>query len=98
MEIIISETEKKYKLSMRIWDDGWDEPDVSQDVIIDSSFAWDDEAEAWRVTGSLDNLIDYLDDWEQYGTEDDRAVYDEDEREQLREDHPRYYELNEING
>lgn len=98
MEIIISETGKKYKLSMRIWDDGWDEPDVSQDVIIDSSFSWDAEAEAWRVTGGLESLIDYLDDWEQYDTEDDRAAYDEDEREQLREDHPRYYELNEING
>lgn len=69
---------------------------MAEDIIIDSSFAWDDEAEAWRMDGHEDNLRDYLQDWEQYNTEADRDACDEDKRQYLRDERPRSYELDEI--
>ena len=49
-----------------------------------------------RMDGSLDNLTDYLHDWEQYNTDADRDAYDEDERARLRDERPRSYDLDEI--
>lgn len=96
MEIIINETGKRYNLTMQEWTgNGWG-PDMAQDIIIDSSFSWDDAAEAWRMDGHEDNLRDYLQDWEQYNTDADRDTYDEDERARLRDEQPRSYDLSEI--
>lgn len=96
MEIIISETGKRYNLIMQEWTGSDWGPDMAQDIIIDSSFAWDDAAEAWRMDGHEDNLQDYLQDWEQYNTDADRDAYDEDERARLRDERPRSYDLDEI--
>ena len=96
MEIIINETGKRYNLTMQEWTgSGWS-PDMAQDIIIDSSYSWDDDAEAWRMDGHEDNLTDYLQDWEQYNTDADRDAYDEDERARLRDECPRSYDLDEI--
>ena len=96
MKIIINKTGKAYNLTMREWTGSNWSQDMAEDVIIDSSFAWDDEAEAWRMTGSIACLEDYLSDWEQYETEADCDAYDEDERARLRDERPRSYELDEI--
>lgn len=96
MEIIINETGKRYNLTMQEWTSSDWGPDMAQDIIIDSSFAWDDAAEAWRMDGHEDNLQDYLQDWEQYNTDADRDAYDEDERARLRDERPRSYDLSEI--
>ena len=96
MEIIISETGKRYNLTMQEWTGSDWGPDMAQDIIIDSSFVWDDAAEAWRMDGHEDNLTDYLHDWEQYNTEADRDAYDEDERAKLRDERPRSYDLDMI--
>lgn len=97
MEIIINETGKRYNLTMQEWTgSGWG-PDMAQDIIIDSSFSWDEVAEAWRMDGQEDNLTDYLRDWEQYETETDLDAYDEDERDRLRDERPRSYDLDEVN-
>ena len=96
MEIIINETGKRYSLTMQEWtSSGWG-PDMAQDIIIDSSYQWDRDAEAWRMDGHEDNLRDYLQDWEQYNTDADRDAYDEDERAKLRDERPRSYDLIEI--
>lgn len=96
MEIIINETGKRYSLTMQEWTGSDWGPDMAQDIIIDSSFAWDDDAEAWRMDGHDDNLTDYLQDWGQYNTDADRDAYDEDERAKLRDERPRSYDLDEI--
>ena len=96
MEIIINETGKRYNLTMQEWTGSDWGPDMAQDIIIDSSFAWDEDAEAWRMDGQEDNLTDYLRDWEQYETETDLDAYDEDERAKLRDERPRSYDLDVI--
>lgn len=96
MKIIIKKTGNAYSLTMQEWTDSDWGPDMAEDVIIDSSFTWDDEAEAWRMDGREDNLTDYLHDWEQYNTEADRDTYDGDERAHLRDERPRSYNLDEI--
>ena len=96
MEIIINETGKRYNLTMQEWTGSDWGPDMAQDIIIDSSFSWDEVAEAWRMDGQEDNLKDYLQDWEQYNTEADRDTYDEDDRAQIRDERPRSYDLDEI--
>lgn len=96
MEIIINETGKRYNLIMQEWTGNDWGPNMAQDIIIDSSFAWDDAAEAWRMDGQGDNLKDYLQDWEQYNTDADRDAYDEDERAKLRDERPRSYDLDVI--
>lgn len=96
MKIIINETGKRYNLTMQEWTGSDWGPDMARDIIIDSSFAWDEDAEAWRMDGHEDNLTDYLQDWEQYNTEADRDAYDEDERAKLRDERPRSYDLDMI--
>ena len=96
MEIIINETGKRYNLTMQEWTGSDWGPDMAQDIIIDSSFSWDEDAEAWRMDGHEDNLTDYLQDLEQYNTDADRDAYDEDERAKLRDERPRSYDLDEI--
>lgn len=96
MEIIINETGKRYNLTMQEWTGSDWGQDMAQDIIIDSSYHWDDDAEAWRMDGHEDNLTDYLQDWEQYNTDADRDAYDEDERAKLRDERPRSYDLDVI--
>ena len=96
MKIIINETGKAYDLTMQEWTGSDWSQDMAQDIIIDSSFAWDEDAEAWRMDGQEDSMRDYLQDWEQYETEADRDAYDEDERAKLRDERPRSYDLDVI--
>lgn len=96
MEIIINETGKRYSLTMQEWTGSDWGPDMAQDIIIDSSYHWDDDAEAWRMDGHEDTLADYLQDWEQYNTDADRDAYDEAERAKLRDERPRSYGLDMI--
>lgn len=96
MKIIVNKTGKAYNLTMQEWTGSNWSQDMAEDIIIDNSFWRDDEAEAWRMTGNIADLEDYLHDWEQYETETDINAYDEGERQLLRDEHPRSYELDEI--
>ena len=96
MEIIINETGKRYNLTMQEWTGSDWGPNMAQDIIIDGSDHWDEDAEAWRMDCHEGNLTDYLHDWEQYETETDLDAYDEDERARLRDERPRSYDLDEI--
>lgn len=96
MKIIINKTGKAYNLTMQKWTGSDWSQDMAEDIVIDSSFSWDEDAEAWRMDDHKDNLTDYLQDWEQYNTEADRDAYDEDERQHLRDERPRSYDLSEI--
>ena len=96
MKIIINKTGKAYDLTMQEWTGSDWSQDMAQDSIVDSSYAWDEDAEAWRMDGQEDNLTDYLHDWQQYNTEADRDAHDEDERDRLRDERPRSYDLSEI--
>lgn len=96
MKIIINKTGKAYDLTMREWTGSDWSQDMARDIIVDSSYTWDEDAEAWRMDGQEDNLTDYLHDWERYDTEADRDAHDEDERDRLRDERPRNYDLIEI--
>ena len=96
MKIIISETGKQYHLTMQEWTGNDWSPDMAEEIIIDSSFTWDDEVEMYRMDGHEDSLTAYLRDWESYETETDLDVYDEDERDRLRDERPRSYDLDVI--
>ena len=96
MKIIINKTGKAYDLTMQEWTGSDWSQDMAEEVIIDSSYAWDEDCQAYYMDGSLDNLTDYLRDWEQYNTEADRDAHDEDERDRLRDERPRSYDLSEI--
>ena len=96
MKIIINETGNAYNLTMQEWaNNGWSQ-DIAGEIIIDNSYHWDNDVVAWYMDGGLDNLIDYLQDWEQYNTDVDRDAYDVDERTKLRDNRPRNYNLHEI--
>ena len=96
MKIIINKTGKAYSITMQEWmGSNWSH-DMAEEIIIDSSFAWDDGNEAWRMDGHEDSLTDYLQDWKQYNTEADRDAYDEDERAKICNERPRNYVLDEI--
>ena len=94
MKIIIKE--KTYTLRMTSWDGSdWIEENV-EDIILDFSYRWDEDAEAWRMEGDVNNLEDYLRDWTDYNTDADRDAYDDETRESLKEEYPRDYNLEEI--
>ena len=96
MKIIINKTGKTYNLTMQEWTgSNWGQ-DMAEDIIIDSSYHYDRDAEAWRMDGGIKSLEGYLHDWEQYETEADRDAYDEDERYRFLDERPRSYELNKI--
>ena len=96
MKILIKNTNKIYNLVMKIWQDcNWSE-DMSEDIILDYNFKWNHDADAYEMTGSLDNLKEYLKDWEHFNTEDDHSFYDEETRRKLSDEEIRYYELEEI--
>lgn len=97
MKIIINDTGKTYNLTMQKWTGNDWSQDMAEDIIIDSSFSYDHDAEAWRTSSRPQDVKGYLHDWEQYETEADIDAYDEDERQRLRDEHPRSYELDEIN-
>lgn len=98
MKIVINETGKFYWLAMTTWTGSdWNGPDESVDTFSgDESFKWDEDADAYRVEGTLKSLEDFLKDWENYETDADAEAHDKEELEQLREDYPRYYDLSEI--
>ena len=96
MKILIKNTNKIYSLMMKVWlDHTWSE-DVSEDIILDNSFKWNDDTDAYEMVNSLDNLKSYLKDWEHFDTEDDRSFYDEETRKRFSDEEIRYYELEEI--
>ena len=95
MKILIKNTNKIYNLVMKVWlDHIWSE-DMSEDIILDNSFKWNDDADAYEMVNSLDNLKNYLKDWEHFDTEDDRSFYDEETRKRFSDEKIRYYELEE---
>ena len=96
MKILIKNTNKIYSLVMKVWlDHTWSE-DMSEDMILDNSFKWNDDVDVYEMANSLDNLKNYLKDWEHFDTEDDRFFYDEETRKRFSDEEIRYYELEEI--
>ena len=93
MKIIING--KIYNLSMTVWDGSDWIVESAEDIVIDSSYIWDEVAEAWMMKGDIKNLLEYLGDWSNYNTDVDRDAYDEETRENLKEEYPRHYELEE---
>lgn len=85
-----------YRLTMRLWEGNKYTPDHAEDLIIDDSFKWNREDEAWQVEGSIDNIQDWLEDWINYYTEYDLTEHDSDELKALREEAKRTYELSRI--
>ena len=109
MNIIDKSTGKGYSVTARVWVSGrgdkllpvaWNDGnfmDITEDVLLDGSFARGDDPDTWElVRGSIDDVRDYLDAWQHYNTDDERAELDEDERKRLAETIPRGYVIIEF--
>ena len=108
MNIIDKSTGKRYKVAACQWMTSssgeqcmdwvtghWG--DIAEDVLLDGSFAPGDDPDVWElVSGSIDDVRDYLDAWQHYNTDDERAELDEDERKRLAATIPRGYVIIEI--
>lgn len=107
MNIIDKSTGKRYWVTARQWvsagngeqsvdwaNGHW--ADITEDILLDGSFARNDQRDAWEFGGSIDDVRDYLNDWQYYNTDDERAALAEDERKKLAGTIPRRYEIVEI--
>lgn len=96
MNIIVKESGKRFKLKMQVWkDNSWVSLNA-EDLMVDSSFYYDYDLEAWVFTGRENDLTNWLQDWENYNTEDDIQTLSAKERAELRNEYDRYFEFMEV--
>ena len=96
MNIIIKESGKRFELKMQVWENCTWKMLNAEDLIVDSSFHYDPDLEAWVFTGRENDLTNWLRDWENYNTEDDIQTWSAKKRAELRFEDDRYFELNEV--
>lgn len=96
MNIIIKESGKRFELKMQVWKDNRWVPLNAEDLIVDSSFHYDHDLEAWVFTGRENDLTDWLRDWENYDTEADIQTLSAKERTEFRNEYDRYFELMKV--
>lgn len=96
MNIIIKESGKRFELKMQVWKDNRRVSLNAEDLIVDSSFYYDYDLEAWVFTGGENDLTNWLRDWENYNTEDDIQTLSAKERAELRNEYDRYFEFMEV--
>lgn len=96
MNIVIEESGKRFALKMMNWkDNNWVHLNT-EDLIVDSSFHYDRNLEAWVFTGRENDLTNWLWDWENYNTEADIQAWSAEERAELKNEYDRYFELTEV--
>lgn len=96
MNIIVKESGKRFNLKMQVWkDNNWVWLNA-EDLMVDSSFYYDYDLEAWVFTGRENDLTNWLQDWENYNTEDDIQTLSAKERTELRNEYDRYFEFMEV--
>lgn len=96
MNIVIEKSGKRFKLKMMNWkDNNWVHLNA-EDLIVDSSFHYDRDLEAWMFTGRENDLTNWLWDWENYNTEADIQTWSVEKRAELRNEYDRYFELTEV--
>lgn len=77
---------KIYTLDMRVWDnDNWIIL-TPEDIVVDSSYKWEDWF--WTTDSTKEDLIDFLDSWKDYSLEE-RLWFDVGDKKE------RYYSLTE---
>lgn len=96
MNIVIKESGKRFELKMQVWKDNRWVSLNTEDLIVDSSFYYDRDLEAWAFTGRENDLTNWLWDWENYNTEADIQTLSAEERAELRNEYDRYFELMEV--
>ena len=96
MNIIIKESGKRFELKMQVWKDNRWVSLNAEDLIVDSSFHYDHDLEAWVFTGKENNLTNWLRDWENYDTETDIQTLSTKERAELRNEYDRYFEFMKV--
>lgn len=96
MNIIVKESGKRFNLKMQVWkDNDWVWLNA-EDLMVDSSFYYDYDLEAWVFTGRENDLTNWLRDWENYNTEDDIQTWSAKERAELKNEYDRYFEFMEV--
>lgn len=96
MNIIVKESGKRFNLKMQVWkDNNWVSLNA-EDLMVDSSFYYDYDLEAWVFTGRENDLTDWLRDWENYNTEDDIQTLSAKERAEFKNEYNRYFEFMEV--
>ena len=96
MNIIIKESGKRFELKMQVWKDNRWVSLNAEDLIVDSSFHYDRDLEAWAFTGRENDLTNWLWDWENYNTEADIQTLSAEERTKFRNEYDRYFEFMEV--
>lgn len=96
MNIIVKESGKRFKLKMEGWKDNRWVLLNAEDLMVDSSFYYDYDLEAWVFTGRENDLTNWLRDWENYNTEEDIQTLSAKERAELRNEYDRYFEFMEV--
>ena len=96
MNIIIKKSGKRFELKMQGWKDNLWVSLNAEDLIVDSSFHYDRDLEAWVFAGRENDLTNWLRDWENYNTETDIQTLSAEERTELRNEYDRYFEFMEV--
>ena len=96
MNIIVKESGKRFELKMQVWKDNRWVSLNAEDLIVDSSFHYDHDLEAWVFTGRENDLTNWLRDWENYDTEADIQTLSAKERTEFRNEYNRYFEFMKV--
>ena len=96
MNIIVKESGKRFELKMQVWGgNSWVSLNA-EDLIVDSSFHYDRDLEAWVFAGRENDLTNWLWDWENYNIEADIQTLSPKERAELRNEYNRYFEFMKV--
>lgn len=98
MNIVIKESGKRFTLKLMNWDGYTWVALNAEDWLVNGSFHYDHDLEAWVFSGKEEDLRDWLLDWENYNTDDDIQALSDEEREEARYKYQRYFELTEVEG
>lgn len=98
MNIVIKESGKRFTLKMMKWENNRWVTLNTEDLIVDNSFHYDRDLEAWVFMGRENDLTNWLWDWENYNTEADIQTLSAEKRAELRNEYDRYFELMEVEG
>ena len=96
MNIIIKESGKRFELKMQVWKDNRWVSLNAEDLIVDSSFHYNRDLEAWVFAGRENDLTNWLWDWENYNTETDIQTLSAEERTKFRNEYDRYFEFMKV--
>ena len=69
---------KIVEVSAMVWqNDSWNHI-LPEDFILDGSFEWDNEKGMWSCSRPSPEILDFLNEWADEGTEENKRIYEVD--------------------